>query len=385
MRRLSLFVAVFLTGITLVSQSSQAETRSFLSAQDSRQLVQAIDSICGDTWCAGDLNYLFDKLECGPDACFFDVRAEIRNTTNDGQLTSRDSRPFRCQLNGFASRSDLVDESGFRLTYSAKLYEAMGECLYYQLGPAHPVVYLPEVKSCRSSIEQKPYYQSAAHSVYAEVFYELNAVDAAVQTLSDLVSSYSKTDSSCSLTYYMAFRDRVQCQSINSKALCSLPASEGQFLIVKDYVDSAAVLYFKDAAKVTPVLGQVGTKGVTTKLADSALCYSDLLNLNGTQPVAQPFAASDHRSYFVSTKNLRLSQDARLNASLLVNSVVRNLSRSAAKTCTYQEKTITLDNSACQKIGGRDVCLVSSENSGGYFIVSKDNAAGAFVTFVRFD
>lgn len=363
-----------------------APSQSFLTPKESVQLVQEIDGICHDSWCRGDLNYLFDQLECGPQACFFDVRAEIRPTDSDGESASRESRPFRCELKGFASRSDLVNESGTKLTYSSRLYEAVGTCLLHELSSAHPIVYFPDVKSCRASIEQQPFLAGSAHSTQAEAFYELeDPVEAAAQTLNDMITAYSRSDSSCRLTYDMAFRDQVPCLSLNAKALCSFPGSEGQFLLIKDDVDSAAVLYFKGRTKSGSVLGLAGANPLSAQLVDSSLCYTELLNLNGTQAAAKPQASFDHRSYFMSTKNLRSTDDARLNASLLVNEVVRNLGRAAEETCEYQEKTVTLDSTTCQKIGDRDVCLLSNENIGGYFIVSKDNASGAFVTFVRFD
>jgi hypothetical protein len=378
-----LFVSFGATGpLTL----ADIKARSFLAPEESKQLLEAIDSTCDDTWCSGDLNYLFDQIACGEDACYLDVRAEIRNFDAAGEINSRDSRSYRCQLQGFESRADLVQESAQTLSYSLKLYEAVGSCLTSELAAAHPVLYLPEVKSCRSSLEQKSYFQSAAHSAYAEVFYEQpDSIQAAAQTLNDMVQAYTKTDPSCRFSYFMAFRDQANCQRINAKQVCYLPASEGQFLVLKDYVDSAAVLYFKKQKNPNPTLGKLSSQTIRVQLANNALCYTELLNLNGHQAPAQPFASSDHRSYFLSTKNLKLDTDARINATILVNSLIRKLSRNSPLACLYQEQSISLDDSACQKIGGRDVCLIAGGNTGGYFLVSKDDASGAYVSFIRFD
>jgi|GEM_PF-2933379 hypothetical protein len=376
-----------LLGLFLSAASTQVQAQSYLTAEESKQVVVEIDSICGDTWCSGDLNYLFERLECGPTACYFDVRAEIRDESDLGGVANRNSRPYRCQLEGFQSRSDLIDTRARSLTYSRKLYEAIGRCLNEQLAAAFPVIYLPEVKSCRTSIEQKTSFQSAAHSAYAEVFYEQqDSIRAAAQTVSDMVQAYAKTDSSCQFSYAMAFRDQAECTIIKSKQVCSLPASEGQFLVLKDYVDGAAVLYFKKQRNPSPALGKAGQRPTKVKLADSSMCYTELLNLGDSQQAAKPFASLDHRSYFVSTKNLKSSEDARINAVRLVNSVIRGLNRSSPQTCSYQEQTVSLDAKACEKIGGRDVCLIAGQSStSGYFIVSKDDAAGAFVSFIRFD
>src|SRR5688572_13519096 len=52
-------------GETEALVTSAAELgRTGLSADQERTVVQLIDNICGDTWCEGDHNFRFDRLEC---------------------------------------------------------------------------------------------------------------------------------------------------------------------------------------------------------------------------------------------------------------------------------------------------------------------------------
>ncbi len=373
-----------LLGATSLGWASTPANPSFLTAQESEAVVREIDSICGDSWCSGDLNYRFDQLVCNSAECYFDIQVITRNDPAAGQ-----SRPYRCQLNDFHSASDLVRVDSIAgeifYRYTDKLYDAVSQCISAEVPVRHPVIYLPKSSACRDSLRKQPRFKSAAHSVYAEVFYELeNKKQASARVLTQMVEQYAGQSANCTLEYYMAFEDEVLCERVaGQREICSLPTDLGHFVVIRDYVDSAAVIYIENSKK-TPQLGSFSNDDVTVKLAQPEACYTELLNLDGKQSAQTPFASSDHRSYFVSAKGMNLKQDARKNAAQLVNRAVAGLEKIPGGTCKAPSATLAVSSNACRTLGGVDVCVFSQLNSG-YFVVTPDAADGAFVTFIRFD
>jgi hypothetical protein len=358
---------------------------SYLTEAESQVLVREIDNICGDSWCSGDLNYGFDQLVCNSATCYFDIRAITRNDNGKNQ-----SRSYRCPLPGFQKAADLLRvETTFdgqtRYTYTDKLYDAVGQCINEQIPSRHPVVYLPKASSCRESLRKQPRFKSAAHSVYAEIFYELeNKAQASVKVLNEMIEQYASQDSNCSLQYHMAFEDQISCERVGGvSGICSLPTDLGRFIVIKDYVDSAAVLYIENTRKPS-TLGTLQADSLKVKLAQPEACYPELLNLNGKQEAQTPFNSSDHHSYFVSAKNLNPLQDARRNAALLVNRAVAHVEKSSDGMCQSKIAEVTVTRDACTSLDGIPSCVLSGPNAG-YYVVTGDKAGGAFVTFVRFD
>lgn len=376
----TLGTAVFLS---LFGQAS-ALASSYLTEIEAQAVVREIDSICGDSWCSGDLNYGFDRLLCNDTECYMDLRAITRNDNGANQ-----SRSYRCELQGFQSAADLLlVESNFdgfkRLTYTSKLYEAVGTCINEKIPNRHPVAYVPKASACRDALRGQPRFKSAAHSVYAEVFYELeNKAQASARVLNQMVEQYAGKDSSCSLEYQMLFEDEISCDRVGGlNVICSVPTDLGRFLVIKDYVDGAAVIYIEGTQK-NATLGTLKADTISVKLANPEGCYTKLLNLDGKQKPQEPFNSSDHHSYFVSARNLNSNQDARSNAAQLINRTVSSVEKSAG-SCKVQTAVANFGKNVCKTLGGIPTCVLAPANAG-YYVVTKDAADGAFVTFVRFD
>lgn len=357
---------------------------SYLTETEAQAVVTEIDNICGDSWCSGDLNYGFDRLLCNDNECYMDLRAITRNDNGATQ-----SRAYRCELEGFQNASDLLRvESSFdgvqRLTYTSKLYDAVGECINTRIPTVHPVAYVPHATACRDSLRVQPRFKSAAHSVYAEIFYELeNKAQASARVLTQMVEQYASKDSNCSLQYHMVFEDEISCERVGGlNVICSVPTDLGRFVVIKDYVDGAAVIY-SEATQKSASLGTLKADSLSVKLANPESCYTELLNLDGKQKAQEPFNSSDHHSYFVSAKDLNAKQDARNNAAQLINRAVSAVEKSAG-TCKAKTAPATFGKDVCKVLGGIQTCVLAPANAG-YYVVTKDNADGAFVTFVRFD
>ncbi len=386
-QRNTIIALIFWTFSALSSAAGAAETAAFLSKAETAEVLRSIDDICADSWCAGDLNFHFPSLQCNRLDCSLDIQFEARN---DSQTRPQDLRNYRCSLKGFASKEDLakiapIFDGSLKSSYSEKLYDAVGSCIRDEIQPKFPLMVLPKASSCLGSLLKKSYYNSDSHSVFADIFYEVSdPKEAAAQTLTLMVEAYAQTDATCRNEVFVAFKDSLVCDQLNGQGkVCVLPSDIGRFVVLKDGVDGAAVIYLKNRAQKNS-LGSLSSRVVSTKVAQSPACYSDLLNLNNNQEAQSPYASSDHRSFFASTKGLNFGKDARLNAVQLINNTVGALNQKFKSTCSLEKATQNISKEVCRNLGEVDMCSIAGQNSG-YFIVTKDYADGAFVTFMRYD
>ena len=92
-----------------------------------RKALEAIDSICADTWCSGDYNYRFDSLKCdfGRETCV--LRYRSAEWPAEGETMSF-TRSGRCKLTGIRSPSDLI-EAGPGVRLKDAPYDQITTCL----------------------------------------------------------------------------------------------------------------------------------------------------------------------------------------------------------------------------------------------------------------
>jgi hypothetical protein len=243
---------------------------------------------------------------------------------------------------------------------------------------SRPVVYLPKSSACLNSLRPNPSYKSASHSAYADVFHGINdKAEASAEVLNQMVKAYAEMDASCSLQYYAALKDEVSCDRFGMSTVCSLPTDLGRFVLIKDMVDSAAVIYIEGSEKDAK-LGTFSSESLHVPVAQPEECYLELLDLGDDQYPETPFDSSDHHTYYLDTKNLDRGDDARKNAALLVNAVLEG------RQCKYKIADQRLENDACRNLGGIDICVIAPQRAG-YFIITKDTSEGAFVSFLRYD
>lgn len=114
-----------------LAQSAGALCKNALSPAQEKLTLKLIDDICGDTWCEGDNDFAFDRLECRA--------APPRSASGGGctlelRIIPRDagSRSFRraCTTGGFFGFDSLVDtaESGYQ-SLDWDYYLALTDCI----------------------------------------------------------------------------------------------------------------------------------------------------------------------------------------------------------------------------------------------------------------
>ena len=341
-----------------------------------QELLADIDMLCGDTWCTGDYDFRFKALDCDSGSCSLDVGFWPRNDRMPENFV-RDERNYLCRLEGLNAETVRGDQD---------LFDAVGRCLNGEIQQNNPLAYIPKASRCEKSLTIKPHFSSAAHSLYAEVFHEgLDPRDAALATVGDLIARYSEQDLSCELEWFVSFKDQITCKKVSGTGgpICELPSDTGRFVVIKDYVDSASVIFLKYRNSKSKIGSENKTVWQGFLPAPSA-CYSDLLNHGGLFDALTPLASGDHFSHYVSTRGLKSGADAISNGVELVRRAVQNVSRKAPATCRQSFETAAFDADSCFALGKTAFCVFNAQQAG-YFIVTKDDTAGAYVTFARYD
>jgi hypothetical protein len=115
-----------LSGLFLIPLFAFAQTDG--DAENANRLaLQAIDSICADTWCEGDLNYRFDSLNC--DFSRGRCRLEYRSGEWPAEgMPMRFTSRGRCWIRNVRSYSDLIETTPL-LRLKDGPYEQLTDCL----------------------------------------------------------------------------------------------------------------------------------------------------------------------------------------------------------------------------------------------------------------
>lgn len=117
---LKVFASVLMILILGFNQPSYG----FLNDSQEQQALLAIDNICGDSWCEGEYDYKFQKLDCNADhkLCILDVEAFEWVGFDKKQLVEAKS----CLIENVGGIEDIVKNEMLKI----KVYEQISDCLY---------------------------------------------------------------------------------------------------------------------------------------------------------------------------------------------------------------------------------------------------------------
>lgn len=109
-----------------VGSHAEAIAKKGLTPRQAKTVLRLVDNICGDTWCEGDFNFAFHRIDC-------DARAET--CTLSLELISRDEEgqavyPRTCTTGGFTGFTSLVETSdGGYQSLNWDYYTSLTECI----------------------------------------------------------------------------------------------------------------------------------------------------------------------------------------------------------------------------------------------------------------
>jgi len=114
-----------------LAETTDALRRPGLTKPQEAVVLKAIDDICGDTWCEGDNNFSFDRLECTegcaghPGSCQLTFRVFSYET----DVETGPSYTRSCRTPGFTGFASLVETFGDYHSLQPAYYDALTECI----------------------------------------------------------------------------------------------------------------------------------------------------------------------------------------------------------------------------------------------------------------
>jgi hypothetical protein len=114
-----------------LSEAPQELKRNPLSEQQQAIVLKLIDDICGDTWCEGDHNFSFDRLDCqkGCNGQDGSCQLSFRLFSHDTDVDTGPTFARSCKTRGFSGFASLVRAQGTLQSLQPAFYDALTDCI----------------------------------------------------------------------------------------------------------------------------------------------------------------------------------------------------------------------------------------------------------------
>ena len=118
---------------TEAARSADALSANALTKKQASTVLKLVDDICGDSWCEGDHNFHFDRIQCQqgcgrahPGTC----QLSFRIFPYDSDLETGPTYSRTCKTPGFTGFSSLVDTAanGYQSLHW-DYYDALSACI----------------------------------------------------------------------------------------------------------------------------------------------------------------------------------------------------------------------------------------------------------------
>ena len=114
-----------------VAELSEGLVKSALTKAQQAKVLKLVDDICGDTWCEGDHNFSFDRLQCRqgcarqPGSC----ELTFRVFSYDTDVETGPTYVRTCTTPGFTGYASLVKTTGTYESLQPEFFGALTECI----------------------------------------------------------------------------------------------------------------------------------------------------------------------------------------------------------------------------------------------------------------
>jgi hypothetical protein len=114
-----------------VAELTEGLVKNALSAAQQATALKLIDDICGDTWCEGDHNFSFDRLQCrtGCAGKGGTCKLTFRIFSYDTDIETGPTYVRSCTTPGFNGFDSLVKTTNGYQSLQPEYYSALSECI----------------------------------------------------------------------------------------------------------------------------------------------------------------------------------------------------------------------------------------------------------------
>jgi hypothetical protein len=112
-------------------EASQELRQNALSRPQQATVLKLIDDICGDTWCEGDHNFSFDRLDCQKACGARDGSCKLtfRVFSYDTDIETGPTYTRSCETSAFSGYDSLVRTQGTFQQLQPAYYDQLTACI----------------------------------------------------------------------------------------------------------------------------------------------------------------------------------------------------------------------------------------------------------------
>ncbi|AWF80967.1 hypothetical protein BTJ40_09170 [Microbulbifer sp. A4B17] len=230
---------------------------------------------------------------------------------------------------------------------------------------------LPKFSHCSVAASASNTNDREVYRIFSDFYYEIeDSREYAVKAVQNWAENFAED---CAGETTQVSLDMIQCDNfIGGAPVCRIESDEGDYVIVKDYVDSTNVVLSQHDQQTWPDIFSSNDQE-TLWMARPELCYSELLEWGG-----------DSQAYYLDTYNYRYFGDYRYVLARSSRDLVQNLEVQFSQ-CEYDTVGVEANKMQCSETTqGTKVCA-SAHTNGGYFVFVSDDNHGMHVIFNRWD
>lgn len=234
---------------------------------------------------------------------------------------------------------------------------------------------IPSLSRCLTGMDPSNTNDPRVYNIYSDFYYEFeDKRDYAAMAVTKMVEQFSSELSECRVFSQAINRETITCDRVSGSNICRIPSDAGEFIIVKDYVDSTNIIlteYSNDYQNLPDV--NANNEQQTLWLPQPELCYDDVLD-----------GLWDSQSYAIDASNYTYFGDLRYVMARSTRDLVRQLSQQSL-SCSYQTQGHQASQMACYyRVNKPSICSIRSTD-GGYFVYVTDKNNTIHAVFNRWD
>ncbi|NRA66856.1 MAG: hypothetical protein HRU19_20375 [Pseudobacteriovorax sp.] len=349
---------------------------SKISEQEELVVLSALNNICGDSWCGGDLEIAFKALTCPSDKKGCEI--ELIAQGYEFQSETYPANTLICELPGLVSRRDIIRYRSTGATYAEPLYDAVSNCISDFVEPAMLPLAAEQVPfselSCLQILQEKPILGNSV----ADIFYEAENTETFAQVFfKEFIQEFSRK-TSCK-TIEPAATPFVCASFPKANPICGSVQGDFRVAVVKDFVDSARVVVSPLTAPEPESIPGISYEynWQTLFLPDPVFCYDGLLD-----------GGLDSQIHPVNISKWLPARDKRFIMAETLRELVENQSVGYFEdSCQKKIFEYPMREVNCRFLGqtGLDACVITPEQGGYYAFIWSGANPNISIIFNRYD
>ncbi|MCO7227502.1 hypothetical protein [Pleionea sp. CnH1-48] len=234
---------------------------------------------------------------------------------------------------------------------------------------------VPSLSRCLDDMKASNTQDAKVYNLYTDFYYEMeDKRDYAVEAVNQMAKLFAPENSECRQFSQPMNRETVTCEKIGGSDVCIIPSDAGEFVVVKDYVDSTNIVlteYDNDYRRFPRI--KAANDQASLWLPKPELCYSDLL--------ANIF---DSQSYMLDASSYTNFGDFRYVLARTTRDLVKSI-ETDTNECRYETSAHEAGKTQClYRRNKPSICGITT-TGGGYFIYVTDADKSVHLIFNRWD